>query len=157
MDIFSHALWGGGLFGYRNYFWWAIFFGAFPDLASFGLFAIMRVVDGTFIPGPPPLDIIPSWVFFSYDLTHSFITAFVVIGIMSLWKKNLAFAMLGWPFHICLDFPFHSVQYFPTKIFWPLSNFAIDGIPWDEPWIWFPNVAGILVLFWWRWYHSQQL
>ncbi|MDM8558445.1 hypothetical protein [Candidatus Parabeggiatoa sp. HSG14] len=150
MDIFSHALWGGGFFGYRGHFWLAIFFGAFPDLVSFGLFVIFRIIDGTFVFGPPPLASIPSWVFFSYNFTHSFITAFTIIVIIGLWKKNIAYAMLGWPFHICLDFPFHSIQYFPTKLFWPFSDFAINGIPWNNLWIWFPNLAGIFVLFIWR-------
>jgi hypothetical protein len=59
--------------------------------------------------------------------------------------------MLGWPFHICLDFPFHTAQYFPTQLFWPISDFVIDGIAWNTPWVWFPNVAGILVLYLWRW------
>ncbi|OQY53436.1 MAG: hypothetical protein DRR08_21165 [Candidatus Parabeggiatoa sp. nov. 2] len=151
MDIFSHALWGGGLFGYRRYFWLAVFFGAFPDLSSFGVYLIIRVIDGTFTLGAPPLDSIPDWVFFNYNLTHSFITALVVIGITAFWKKSLAFAMLGWPFHICLDFPFHTTQYFPTQLFWPVSDFVIDGIAWNTSWVWFPNVAGILVLFLWRW------
>jgi len=152
MDIFSHALWGGGLFGYRNKFWLAMFFGALPDLASFGLYAILRILNGTFTFGSPPLESIPAWLFFSYDLTHSFITAFIVIGVISLWKRSLA--MLGWPFHICLDFPFHIIQYFPTKLFWPLSEFVIDGIPWHTTWVWYPNLAGLCVLFLWRWHKS---
>ena len=36
--------------------------------------------------------------------------------------------MLAWPFHIILDFPFHSKEYFPTKIIWPVSDFSFDGI-----------------------------
>ncbi len=37
MDTLSHALWGRGLFGYRGMPWLALFFGAMPDLASFGV------------------------------------------------------------------------------------------------------------------------
>lgn len=152
MDTFSHALWGGGLFGYRGYFGLALLFGAFPDLISFGLLMLIRIVDGTLTYGAPPLESIPAWLFFSYSFAHSFIIAFAIIGIVSLWKKKLAFAMLGWPFHICLDFPFHTIQYFPTKIFWPISDFVIDGIAWNTPWIWYPNLAGIVILFFWRWH-----
>ena len=58
--------------------------------------------------------------------------------------------MLGWPFHILLDFPFHSKEYFPTKLFWPLTDFTLDGIPWNQPVVWLPNLAGIAVLFYLR-------
>ncbi|GIT57595.1 MAG: hypothetical protein Ct9H300mP18_10240 [Candidatus Neomarinimicrobiota bacterium] len=37
MDTLSHALWGRGLFGHRGMPWLALFFGAMPDLASFGV------------------------------------------------------------------------------------------------------------------------
>ena len=151
MDTVSHALWGFGLFGYRRFPWLAAFFGAFPDLVSFGFLFIKRIVTGEFHFGAPPLDTIPQWVFISYNYSHSFIIAFLFLGIVSIFRKNWAFAMLGWPFHILLDFPFHTKAYFPTKLFWPLSNITIDGIPWTHPAVWFPNLAGIIILFFWRW------
>ena len=70
MDTFSHALWGGGLYGYRGYFWFAVFVGAFPDLMSFGILFASEIINGTFIPGPPPLNTIPDW---GLDKFHSFI------------------------------------------------------------------------------------
>ena len=146
MDIFSHGLWGRGLFGYRGYPWLALFFGMFPDLFSFGIFAVIRVFKGTFQMGPPPLDIIPGWVHFNYNISHSFIPALIVIGIIAWRKKDVAFAMLGWPLHIVMDFPFHIKEYFPTQFLWPVSDYSIDGIPWSDPIIWYPNWAGIILL-----------
>ena len=58
--------------------------------------------------------------------------------------------MLGWPFHILLDFPFHSTEYFPTQIFWPVSDFVFNGTNWANFYIWLPDLAGLLVLFLWR-------
>ena len=58
--------------------------------------------------------------------------------------------MLAWPFHIVLDFPFHSQEYFPTKIIWPMSDFSFDGIPWSNPEVWFPNLAGLILLYIYR-------
>ena len=43
MDTLSHALWGKGLFGYRGYGKLALFFGAMPDLSSFGLLFIKKI------------------------------------------------------------------------------------------------------------------
>ena len=155
MDTLSHALWGYGLFGHKpngrkKLAKTALFFGAMPDLISFGIFFVMRVLQGQWQPGPPPLATIPDWLYFNYSLGHSFIISFAVIGLIAIKNKDLAFAMLAWPFHIVLDFPFHSFKYFPTPIFWPLSDYKIDGIPWSHWYIWWPNVAGLVLLFAYR-------
>ncbi len=155
MDTLSHALWGKGLFGYRGYSKLAIFFGAMPDLFSFGLLIILQLFKGNYnYSGPPTLDTIPVWLFFNYDLFHSFFIAFLFIGIVYYIKKPLVFPMLAWPFHIVLDFPFHSKEYFPTKIIWPISDFSIDGIPWSNPEVWFPNLAGLILLYIYRFRES---
>lgn len=151
MDTFSHALWGYGLFGFRRHPWLAVLFGALPDLCSFGAYLAYRIVDGQgFRPGPPPLEVLPHWLFVSYDIWHSFVVCVPVIAVVALWRRDIAFAMLAWPFHIVLDFPFHSLRYFPTPIFWPVSDFVVDGIPWSNPWVWFPNVAGLAILLGYR-------
>ena len=80
MDTLSHALWGRGLFGYRGLAWPSFFFGAFPDLFSFGFLLIVRLFSGDFSNmggGPPPLDSIPWWVYINYDICHSFVSAFL--------------------------------------------------------------------------------
>jgi hypothetical protein len=150
MDTLSHALWGYGLFGYKRYAWLAVFFGAMPDLISFGAFMAMQIANGAWHPGPPPLAILPGWLYTNYSLGHSFVICLPIIGLVSLWRRDIAFAMLAWPFHIVLDFPFHSFQYFPTPIFWPISDFRIDGIPWSHWYIWLPNVAGLGILLTYR-------
>jgi len=64
MDTLSHALWGRGLFGYRGMPWLALFFGAMPDLASFGVLIVINIFSGS-IPqfsGPPPLESLPDWL-----------------------------------------------------------------------------------------------
>ena len=155
MDTFSQAIWGRGLFGYRGYPGWALFWGAAPDLFSFGILFFIRMVTFEFSVGKPPIETIPWWVFINYDISHSFISAFIVIAMVWRVNKPFAFAMLGWPFHICLDFPFHSKEFFPSKLLWPLTDFSFDGIPWNRPEIWFPNLAGIGLLFAWRYFQKK--
>jgi membrane-bound metal-dependent hydrolase YbcI (DUF457 family) len=118
---------------------------------------LIRILGGDFKfgGGPPPIDTIPWWLFINYNISHSFISAFLCIGIVNRYRKDIAFAMLGWPFHILLDFPFHPKEFFPTKLFWPLSDFSFDGISWSRPEIWFPNLAGIIILFIYRKYQSN--
>ena len=150
MDTFSHALWGYGLFGFRKYPKFATLMGAMPDLISFGALFFMRVMEGTYRWGKPALATLPGWIYPAYTVGHSFVVAFAVIGLVTVWRKDIAFAMLAWPFHIALDFPFHSLEYFATPMFWPVSDFKVDGIPWSTWYIWFPNVAGIILLLAYR-------
>ena len=152
MDTISHALWGKGLFGYRKYRGFSFLFGLIPDLLSFGLYFLVRfVTQGTNMEfGKPALETIPRWVFSMYDISHSLVIALVAIIIVFEINKSLCFPMLAWPFHILLDFFFHSKEYFPTPILWPISDYKFDGIPWSNPYIWFGNIACIIILFLYR-------
>lgn len=154
MDTFSHALWGYGLFGYKRYALLAIFFGAMPDLISFGAFMAINIFNGTFHFGPPPLDTLPLWLYRNYSLGHSFVISLPIIALVALWRKDIALPMLAWPFHIVLDFPFHTKAYFATPLFWPISDFRVDGISWSHWYIWWPNVAGLIILLGYR--HRQK-
>jgi len=158
MDTFSHALWGYGLFGYKRYALLAIFFGAFPDLISFGAYMVTQLVTtGTLQRGAPAIASLPDWVFTHYDFGHSFVVSLSCVALASVWSKRIAFAMLAWPFHIVLDFPFHSYAYFPTPIFWPISDFKIDGIPWSRWYIWFPNLGALIALLIYRYRQKKAL
>tara|TARA_B100000427_G_scaffold284063_1_gene256724 strand:+ start:73 stop:558 length:486 start_codon:yes stop_codon:yes gene_type:complete len=152
MDTISHALWGKGLFGYRKYRWLPLFFGAIPDLTSFGIYFLFNLIinPNTMRFGKPELSEIPSWVISLYNISHSLIIAMIFILIAYLLKKDLCFPMLAWPFHIILDFFTHSIEYFPTPIFWPLSNYRFDGIPWSNPYIMIINAICIFLIFIYR-------
>ena len=164
MDTLSHALWGRGLFGYRGSRWLPIFFGVFPDLLSFGTLFVIRIIKGDLnYSGLPTLESLlqlepfPQWIFAMDNITHSFVTAFFFISIMYYFKRELVWPMLSWPFHIVLDFAFHTKELFPVKLFWPLTDFYIDGISWSHPAVWFSNGAGIIILFIYRWKAKQNL
>ena len=150
MDTLSHALWGMGLFGYRRYRWAAFLVGALPDLLAFGVLFLIRMVDGSLTMGKPELASIPGWTFVVYDVTHSWLVAGVVIALVWRWNRHIGFILLAWPMHILLDVPFHSADFFPTKMDWPRTDVHIDGIPWSSPFIWFPNLAGLVLLYAWR-------
>ena len=157
MDTLSHTLWGKGLFGYRQYGTWALLFGALPDLLSFGLYFIVRFFTlGLNIKfGKPELETIPEWVFTMYDISHSWVVSFFVIIIFLQINKALCFPMLAWPFHILLDVFFHSKEYFPTPILWPISDYQFDGIPWSNPYVWFANLGCIVIVFIYRFIKSN--
>ena len=127
MDTFSHTLWGWGLFGIRGRPWIAALCGFLPDVIPFGPVILMRMMTGQ-TQGRPSLDSIPAWTFSSYNFTHSFVVAAVIIALVYRFRKDYAFAMLAWPLHILLDFPFHSKAFFPTPVLWPIHDFVLDGI-----------------------------
>ena len=140
MDTLSHALWGKGLFGYRKYRWYSFLFGAVPDLFSFGIYFIHSIF---FSSSPlmvrPSRSEIPEWVYSLYDISHSLVIASIFIFIAYKINKEFGFPMLAWPAHIILDFFTHSIDYFPTPIFWPISNYKFDGIHWSDTYIMIGN------------------
>ena len=142
MDTLSHALWGNGLFGYKRYWKLAIFFGAFPDLISFGALFIVKLFNNSLkYVGPPTLESLqqlepfPEWLFFMDNFSHSFVTAFLIISIVYFYKKEFVWPMLAWPFHIVLDIPFHTKEFFPIQFLWPVSDIIFDGISWSSPYL----------------------
>ena len=151
MDTLSHALWGKGLFGYRKYRWYSFLFGALPDLFSFGIYFIHSIFfSSSPLMGRPTRSEIPEWVYSLYDISHSLVIASIFIFIAYKINKEFAFPMLAWPAHIILDFFTHSIEFFPTPILWPISDFKFDGIPWSNPIVFFANVICIFFLFVYR-------
>ena len=152
MDTFSHALYGKGLFGYRKYRWTSFLFGALPDLSSFGVYFLAQLFSNfhklKYVR--PSIEEIPIWVIELYNISHSLITAFVFIAIVYFVKKDLTWPMLAWPVHIIVDLFTHSIEFFPTPIFWPLSNYQFDGIPWSNIYVFITNIILIFLIFFFR-------
>lgn len=81
-------------------------------------------------------------------ITHSIVVFAVVFGLVWLFMKKPPFIVLGWPLHIMMDLFTHTTQFFPTPIFWPISNAHFThGIPWSEPIIFIPNVILLIILY----------
>ena len=79
------------------------------------------------------------------------VTASIFILIAYKINKDFAWPMLAWPMHIIVDFFTHSIDVFPTPIFWPISDFRFDGIPWSNPYILGTNFILIFLIFIYRW------
>lgn len=158
MDIISHGLYGGVGFGRKSKrtYLVAFLFGILPDALSFGIYFILALFGvfefGRMASGPPDPQLIPQFVYIMYDITHSFVIyALFALILYAFRRKTLLWLTLGWPLHILVDIPTHSNAFFPTPFLWPLSDFSVNGIPWSNPWIFFPNVALIITLYsyWW--------
>ena len=157
MDTLSHALYGKGLFGYKKYRWYSFFFGIIPDIFSFGIYFIYLIVFSEFEFGRPSREELPYWVYDLYDISHSMVTALVFIAIAYKINKDFAWPMLAWPMHIIVDFFTHSIEFFPTPILWPISDYRFDGVPWSNPYVLVINFVLIFVIFIYRWKNKKAL
>ncbi len=153
MDIISHGLYGGIAFGResRISYGWAFLYGILPDLLSFGILFILTFLNISSSPdwgnGPPDPASIPLYVHKLYDITHSFITAGIVIGLVWYLRGKPLLELFAWPLHILVDIPTHSQAFFPTPFLWPLSDFTINGISWSTPFIFLSNIAILFTLY----------
>ena len=154
MDIVSHGLWGSVAFGRKNrrLFWLAFFFGIMPDLFSFGIFFIERILTGNISfehSGPPDPALIPAYVDTLYNFTHSLVIFALVFGIVWFFCKQPFIPLLAWCFHIVLDIFTHSSAFFPTPFLWPISEYRFDGVSWGHPSIFIPNLILLALAYIW--------
>lgn len=164
MEILAHTLWTtagvkkvnekklkGKPIGYIS----AAFWGIFPDLFAFTIpfiYSFYRV----FVKGE-------AFVSFAtrhqvadgfnlahtlYQYSHSLIIFAVIFAIIWLLFKRPYLAMLGWPLHIILDIPSHSVNFFPTPFLFPISNYHFPyGVAWRTPWFMVVNYILIFIVW----------
>lgn len=153
MDFISHGLWGGIAFGRKNRraFFWAFLFGVMPDLLSFGLFSFMRILGLASGPdwsnGLPAMSEIPRYVHTMYDITHSLFIFILALALVLLVTKKVFWPMFAWGLHILMDIPTHSMLFFATPFLWPFSDYKFDGIGWSHPYIFYPNAALLMLLY----------
>lgn len=82
-----------------------------------------------------------------YRPTHSLIIFAAAFLLISLIRKKPMWEMAAWGLHIIYDIPFHEYRFFPTPFLWPFSSFTIDGWSWGNPWIFFPNIILLAILY----------
>lgn len=137
VDTFSHGLWTYIIFNSflsGKFLWLAIFFGMAPDLFSWTIYALYKLIkDRKF--GRPNLNKIPQWVFTLYGLTHSIFSILLVFIIVYLINGNVPIFLLAWPIHVLIDIPTHSGKFLPTPFLWPIFEWKFPGISWGEPWL----------------------
>lgn len=138
MDVLAHGLWGGIFFGRRSRraWGWALLWGIFPDVFAFGPAMAMQAFHGEldrWSQRPPPLDSFPSYVFASYDISHSLVVWSAAAIAAAYWRGKFPWPIAAWALHILCDIPFHSIRYFPTPYLWPLPTPFVDGVAWARP------------------------
>lgn len=174
MDIFAHSIWAA--IAAKKYnstttakyserplikIGWAALWGVVPDLFAFGvptLGMLVLLVSGDLSPTltwpgshavtdriPWLADFIPR----AYQISHSLVVFSAVF--LTVWavRRRAPLAMLGWMLHILIDMFSHTASFFPTPLFWPLSDAKfLHGISWADPRFMIINYAAMLAVFW---------
>jgi len=158
MDFISHGLWAFVLIR-KARFWPTVLFATFPDFIWVLLIVLdwlnyfptkeMRVPE-SLVPimgDTASISVYPQLAYTLYDIPHSFIVCGLVFLAIYVWKKKGYLFMLGWPIHIVMDIPTHTKEFFPTRFLYPVSDLAIDGIPWIIPSFLFSNITALIVVY----------
>lgn len=172
MDVFAHGFWAAALAKIINFkkrkpvkVWLTAVWGVFPDVFAFApLFAWMafQAITGNFNSAdfaptgmePTQTDTLPIFklTHLLYNLTHSLLAFAIIFLLMFLIFRRARWSALGWLFHIIIDIPSHSYEFFPTPFLWPFSDWKFSGIAWANPWFLLFNylMLGIVWLaIWW--------
>lgn len=176
MDILAHGLWSTAAAKLVNpkltkplAAGLVALWGVFPDLFAFGpRFVVMawsRYVSGTPVAAHsirPGMDDGQPFYLRPWDLyqfSHSLIIFALVFGLVWLIRRRPSWVMLGWPLHILMDIPTHSLRFFATPFLFPISSYQFDGISWGQPWFMklnYGSLAAVFLLLMVRWWHNRR-
>ena len=169
MDILAHTLWAGagmaalarrGPIAPRTIAA-GMALAALPDLLhllpvvgwwSFGDGTAAAVLAHAFpVPGElptlPPL--VAAWSYHLHCAMHSALVAGAVTLLLWAVTRSMWLPLLGWWSHLVIDVPTHSATFFPTPIFYPLSERGFDGLAWNTPWFMVLNYAALALVGVW--------
>lgn len=154
MDTLAHGLWGavGFLPQGKKRFAAAMAVGMAPDLATFGVFHLTHPgwiwarLAGE-VSGPPPLAMLPEFVFRAYDITHSLLVWAALFAAVWRLARRPPFLLLPWGLHIACDIPTHNSGYFPTPYLWPFDTPYVEGISWATAWFMAANYGALALAY----------
>lgn len=138
MDFVSHGLWGGISFGRKSkkVFLLAAGISILPDILTEGLFGVLYLLNIGGMPGwengHPNITDFPLFAQTLYNITHSLVTFTFVFVLLGITARKPLWVVAVWGLHILIDIPTHSLALFPTPFLWPISDFKVDGIGWDN-------------------------
>lgn len=171
MDTGSHALWAAAAGKAVNdktgkktlNLWFAAFWGMFPDLFAFTIPFVMLfwgLFTGTAqlgtMHGTGAAHIMPGMQLAGdlYQVSHSLIVFAVVFALAWFVRGKPLWELYGWLMHILFDIPTHSADFFPTPLFWPISDWRFThGFSWGQWWFMaldYGLLVVVFIVFWLR-------
>jgi hypothetical protein len=123
--------------------WWMLGGGSFEAVQAFAIS----------IPGQEP--VLPPLVLLVSHNLHCTVHSALVAGLVTLlaWRFKPVFLipLLGWWSHIVIDVFTHSVDYYPSPVLYPITQWGFDGLAWITPWFMVVNylalgIVGLLLV-----------
>jgi len=164
VDVVSHWFWG--VLITRKHVHWKVAgpMAVLPDLVAFVpsfMYSIAYGLERPTVDDTTVTSDFPAIAWDMYQLTHSAVV--VTLAVLVTWwlltrfkgsrledafaeqhrSKPLMMAFLLWlPWYsnILLDIPTHTLQFFPTPVLHPISDYGFDGTRWSDPVILVPNI-----------------
>jgi hypothetical protein len=102
----------------------------------------------------PPL--VEMLVHHLHCILHSAILAATITVL--IWELYGAFwlPLLGWWSHIVIDVFTHSVDFYPSPVFYPLTQNGFDGIAWNTPWFMVLTYSALILTSIWLPLNARQ-
>ena len=121
--------------------WWAFGSGRLADLYAYALAA----------PGGEPLlpPLVEHFAHHLHCIMHSAITTVAVALLLWLVLRSLWLPLLGWWSHVVIDVFTHSAAFYPSPVWYPLTQQGFDGIAWNTPWFMLLNTTLLAAV--WAW------
>tara|TARA_B100001105_G_scaffold249361_1_gene236204 strand:- start:3183 stop:3779 length:597 start_codon:yes stop_codon:yes gene_type:complete len=175
MDIVAHSLWAGlgAVAAARR---WpvsasqaraAVALAALPDIGHLIPIALWGLLgNGTWqalrsyafaTPGAEPWlpAGVQAWSHTMHCVMHSAVVASVVTMLAWFRWRWLLVPLAGWWSHIVIDVFTHSREYYPSPVFYPITDRGFDGIAWPTPWFMALNYAALGIAGLWLWRSSR--
>ncbi|MEK9154957.1 MAG: hypothetical protein AAB596_02745 [Patescibacteria group bacterium] len=177
MDVFSHGLWSGAIYKAINRraknplnIRLSVLFGVFPDIFSFiplfsWMFLKLILGEFNFSDFPKIEEVEPAQrdTFFIftltnilYSLSHSLAMFLIIFCLAYLIFKRPIWEMGAWLFHILIDIPTHTYQFYPTPFLWPFSDIKLSGFSWATPWFLILNYSAIIFIYFCLYYFKNK-
>jgi membrane-bound metal-dependent hydrolase YbcI (DUF457 family) len=153
MDFISHGLWGGVAFGRKSRKIYLLAFGIsiMPDILTEGLFFALYLLNIGGMPGwengHPNITDYPLFAQNLYNITHSLVIFAFVFALIWATRKRPLWIIGAWGLHILIDIPTHALVLFPTPFLWPISNYRVNGIGWDNPYIMVVDIILLIAVY----------
>jgi len=165
MDILAHALWAGAGVTLARRRWsltsatvaTTVVLAVLPDvfhvlpiigwwLGGDGSLATLRAY-AMALPGQEPRvpALVELWSHHLHCVLHSTVVAGAVTLVCGALLRTLWVPLLGWWSHILIDVFTHSAEYYPVRLFYPVSERFFDGLAWNTPWFLVLNYASLAV------------
>ncbi|MBU1148930.1 metal-dependent hydrolase [Patescibacteria group bacterium] len=134
MDIISHAVWGATIIREQPQVWWAALFGALPDFwASIPVLLYLKKNKWRkFNNKEIWAEAKKNSMYLTFDyISHSLFTASVFAYIVFQFFPSYWYITIPYFVHIVLDVFVHRGKW-GVRLFYPLSNWHINGVNWWE-------------------------